>query len=280
MCAVYALRVPSESGAKVRKNRSRRGTKRRGRKSHARLREKRLALARVAPPAGYTSPSKIRVVGSERWAKHAARKIDFSRRLIERFASLSVKLVKVKESFRKASPFDTGRINVLTKRRADLCRLMKEARRSWIQLTMSSGDSKEFILLRFRMLVSEKNGFLDLERPWRVDPDWYGELTLEVSKDISKSDADKRPDDHLYECPKCMRTTNIQLCRLCGSRLTNANVPPKRYARPDERKRPRGAPSGLTRAKAKGSSVDRVQGQFEGTSPPPARSTRGKRVRP
>lgn len=221
--AVYEFGCPSESGLKGRKVPSlRRGRNRRGCRSK-RGGKKRRALVGAAPETQLPTPSERRV-GSSAWARRAKRKTDYSRTLIDVFVDLSVKRGKVKDFVRRLN--NTGQDSqAATKRLNNLNGLMTKTRRSWFTLAKTSGDSPEFISIRFRLLVDAKRQLFDLERPAMEPPDWYGELRLEIPRGVPNDE--ERPADHIFECARCMRTTNLSICRMCGSRLTNANRPPR-----------------------------------------------------
>jgi hypothetical protein len=223
--AVYEFINPSESGMKVRKDPVlRRGSKRRGRRS-TRGGRKRRALAGAAPEIHETSVTKVRTgVGSG--VRRARRKVAYSAALISAFCRLSAIREKVRRTLKATPEWHFVDVDVYTNRVNNLQRSMRKTRRSWLELAKTSGDAPAFNDLKFRMLVSGKKGLIDWSggptlRSGKLDHDWYGELILERPKPLSK--AEERPADHVYECAKCARVTNLRVCRLCGSEL----APPK-----------------------------------------------------
>jgi hypothetical protein len=237
---VYEFVAPSESGMKGRKTPSlRRGKNRRGRRSR-RGGSKRRALAGAAPKSPVPTSSERRV-GSSSWARRARHKQDYSRALIRVFCDLSAKKSDMKRKVRSTSGGSVLDVDVYRQRLNNLNGLMTKCRRSWLELAKTSGDSPEFCNIRHRLLVSETKGLFNGSRPDRPDPDWYGELILEPIN--TGSNMEERPADHIYECARCMRTTNLRVCRLCGAQLTNANRPVREKRRGARKPLPSGSTS-------------------------------------
>jgi hypothetical protein len=222
--AMYDPPVPRESGTKDRKVPfPRRGKNRRGCRSH-RGGRKRRALAGDAPvPPGNPTVSKLGKSGaSKRRFEH---KMHYSATLIKYFVSLSKKRETIKEKLQKLSNNGSTNLEIVAKRLEGCGSTMKRLRRSWIDLAKTSGDSHEFIMIRFRVLVLGIDEFSKAERSKlgtqariRLEADWLGELVPEVRRPTSKDK--ERPADAVFECTKCNRVTNINICRRCGSDLS------------------------------------------------------------
>lgn len=215
--AVYDLTSPSESGKKGRKIPSlRRGRNRRGCRSR-RGGKKRRALVGAAPETSTPTPSAKRV-GSTCWARRARRKVEYSRTLIGVFVDLSRKRNVVKDRLRRCSHSTIFDVDAYTKRMNNLNGLINRTRRSWIELAKTSGDSAEFINIRFRLLVDERSKSFDWTRPFVVNSDWYGELPPPPGQPEWKQ--------------RIVRTKKFRLCMHCGEKVTTSVHSCKRENRP------------------------------------------------
>jgi hypothetical protein len=215
--AVYQPGCPGESRTKElilpssRRRRNRRGcrSKRGGRK--------RRALAGAAPEIPHTEPSKH---GTGKCSKRRfERKQAYSATLIKFFSSLSKKRAVMKEKIRSLSNnavLDVDMYHLIfTRQNRNLTKL----RRSWFSLAKTSGDSHEFIQLRFRVLVLGIDEFSQMELR-KLSPagraklrkDWLGELVPEVVETPPE-----RKKDVGIACPSCGTVSSSKrLCRTCG----------------------------------------------------------------
>jgi hypothetical protein len=239
-CAVYAIVHPDESRLKGRKiPRLKRGAKRRGRRSR-RGGKKRRALVSAAPETSEPMVPQHRTGNGRRSAKLYERKISYSRTLIAYFKKLSGEMDVIKKKLRD-NPYRVAKkdMKYAMPRVWKYFLTLKKLRRSWLDLARSSGDSKEFCMIRFRLLVAGIDDYreaLNRGLSWRtrvkLDADYYGELQQELGQ--LSSNLEERPASHIYECTRCMRVTNIKWCRLCGDRV----APDNRKNRHGDRKGP------------------------------------------
>jgi hypothetical protein len=231
--AVYDYTSPREGGMKVRKNPGRyRGRNRRGCRS-TRGGSKRRAMAGAAPRNPGPTPSTKRV-GSSRGARYALRRINYSRILISYFKKLSEERVQVKDILRRRLNSSRQYETDIHQRLRKLDATRKRIRRSWLDLARSSGDSSEFLLERFRLLVQGDNGFPIRGNYWlrqSLERDWYGELVLADEGNPSENLEEEEAKLALSWCLRCNRGTNARFCRLCGAELT----PPTRRRKVEKR---------------------------------------------
>ena len=222
--AVYDLTSPREIGVKVRKHPShRRGRNRRGSRG-SRGGRKRRALVSDAPV--HLGQPDFTARGTGKSSKRRfERKQNYSATLIRFFVSESKRRERYKEKVRTLSNNAVMDVDAWDARLKQSGRSMKLLRRSWLKLARISGDSHEFCMIRHRVLVLGIDEFSKAERSKlgtqariKLEADWLGELVPEVVKVTSKDE--ERPADAVYECTKCNRVTNINICRMCGSDLS------------------------------------------------------------
>jgi len=174
-------------------------------------------MAGAAPESLDTEPS---AHGTGRSSKRRfERKQSYSATLIKFFVSLSKKRAAMKEKIRVLSNnavLDVDKYHeIFTRQNRSLTKL----RRSWFKLAKISGDSHEFIQLRFRVLVLGIDEFSRTELS-KLSPagraklrmDWLGELVPEV---VEKPP--ERQRDVGIACPSCGTVSSSKrLCRTCG----------------------------------------------------------------
>jgi hypothetical protein len=239
--AVYDLSCPRESGVKGRKVPYVRRRNRRGCRSR-RGGRKRRALAGAAPTTPILRhPPNVLGLNTRSISRRFDRKCRYSANLISYFVNLRGIRMKLKEQIRNLPSGTLAPEGIWKERWSKINSTLTRLRRSWFTYAATTeGSSRIFNEVRFLALTegvdelwSIKRRSLSRRALEKLEADWYGELQLEVPSDVGPSE--ERPKDHVYECTRCMRVTNIPICRLCGDDLSSHDLYNRRPGRKTRR---------------------------------------------
>lgn len=239
--SVYCTGGPSESGMKVVQHRSLpRGRKRRGSRGRRGGVRKRRALAGDAPPPPYSSATRLENQSN----RIIARRI----RTYEYFSALASLISKKHAAIGRLAKdvnkvHEDGRTN-LDKIRAIRLSLRPLIRRWYaLRAAVFPGEPPSLRPMALELALGHSpsggRGMGDLAKLVRAT----GGVIVEAPPVPLTSAKESKEDQatHQFWCSRCLRVTNIRVCRLCGGELAPPNRPrggkPRGNKRRGERKR-------------------------------------------